>query len=160
MESIMNERHFIERIKNEAESLKFYFTETESTETTESKIDYLTFKALQDSLKSLEVHQYQNEVLIRMTRHFTCKEISERCISKRGILMLLISLVKSNVGHLWQESNFRHLEMFAVTCTFIAVSFHFVLSFSWNSNARMHHKKHHVHFSTRTLPRKRSISYH
>lgn len=119
MQSNMNETEFIERLRNEAESLKFNKTkrcdiETESLETKESNIDFLTFKALRDSLKSLEVHRYQNEVLIRMTRHFSCKEISERRISQRAILMLLVSLVKSNVGHLWKESNLCHLEMFAI----------------------------------------------
>ena len=119
MESIKNEKQFIEIIKKKAESLKFHDTqrcdiETESMETKESNIDFLTFKALQDSLKSLEAHEYQNEVLIRMTRHFTCKEISERRISQRAILILLVSLVKSNVGHLWKESNLCHLEMFAI----------------------------------------------
>ena len=116
--------HFVQTLRTEIDRSDFSATKQFFTETfrqqwrDHSCTDYLTVKAVVESLKSLKAflsNDNENEVIIQLRRHFTCREIMTRCIAKQDVMAVLLCLMNRTVGNQWTDTHKNHqIDTFAL----------------------------------------------
>ena len=105
--------------RSDFSTTKQFFTKAYGLQRTDySCTDYMTVKAIVESLKSLTAfisNDNKNEVIIQLRRHFTCREIMTRCIAKQGVMAVLLCLMNRTVGNQWTETHTNYqIDTFAI----------------------------------------------